>query len=169
MGFECILRILSYVDNYVDKMNLHIRVEWQPEKVIKYMQRYSPCMYSCKFFLCCHLEVLSRGASLYWAPALVKPKNWCFWTVVLEKTLDSPLDCKEIKPKGSNPKGNPRGKQSWVFIRRIDAEAETPILWPLDAKELTHWKRPWFWERLKAGERDNRGWDGWMASLTRWT
>ena len=55
-------------------------------------------------------------------------KNWCFWTVVLEKTLESPLDCKEIKPV------SPKGNQSWIFIGRTDAEAETPILWPSDAK-----------------------------------
>ena len=91
------------------------------------------------------------------------PKNWCFWTVVLEKTLESPLDCKEIQPV--HPKD-----QSWVFIgRTYDVEAETPILWPPDA-ELTHLKRPWCWERLRAGGKgDDRGWDGWMASLTRWT
>ena len=56
------------------------------------------------------------------------PKNWCFWTVVLEKTLKSPLDCKEIQPV------NPKGNQSWIFIGRTDAEAETPRLWPPDAK-----------------------------------
>ena len=56
------------------------------------------------------------------------PKNWCFWTVVLEKTLESPLVCKEIKPF------NPKGNQSWMFIGRTDAEAETPILWPPDVK-----------------------------------
>ena len=55
-------------------------------------------------------------------------KNWCFWTVVLDKTLESPLDCKEIKPV------NPKGNQSWMFIGRTDVEAEAPILWPLDAK-----------------------------------
>ena len=55
-------------------------------------------------------------------------KNWCFWTVVLEKTLESPLDCKQIQP------AHPKGDQSWVFIGRTDAEAETPILWPPDAK-----------------------------------
>ena len=55
-------------------------------------------------------------------------KNWCFWTVVLEKTLESPLDCKEIKPV------NPKGNQSLIFIGRTDAEAETPILWPSDGK-----------------------------------
>ena len=56
------------------------------------------------------------------------PKNWCFWTVVLKKTLDSPLDCKEIQPD------HPKGNQSWIFIGRTDAEAETPILWPPEAK-----------------------------------
>ena len=90
-------------------------------------------------------------------------KNWCFWTVVLEKTLESPLDCKEIQPV--HPKD-----QSWVFIGKTNAEAETPILWPLHEKKLTHWKRPWCWEGLGAGgEGDGRGWDGWMASWTRWT
>ena len=90
-------------------------------------------------------------------------KNWCFWTVVLEKTLESPLDCKEIQPV------HPKGDQSWVFTGRTDAEAETPLLWPPHA-ELTHWKRPWCLERLRAGaEGENRGWDGWMASLTQWT
>ena len=92
------------------------------------------------------------------------PKNWCFWTVVLEKTLESPLDCKEIQPV------HPKGDRSWVFIGRTDVEAATPILWPPAFEELTHLKRPWCWERLKAGrEADDRGWDGWMASLTQWT
>ena len=64
---------------------------------------------------------------------------------------------------------HPKGDQSWVFIERTDAEAETPILWPPDA-ELTHWKRPCGLERLRAGgEGEDRGWDGWMASLTLWT
>ena len=92
------------------------------------------------------------------------PKNWCFWTVVLEKPLESPLDCKEIQPV------NPKGNQSWVFIGRTDVEAETPILWLSDVeKKLTHLKRPWCWEKLKAGEGDDRGWDDWMASPTQWT
>ena len=91
------------------------------------------------------------------------PKNWCFWTMVLEKTLQSPLDYKEIQPV------HPKGDQSWVFIGRTDVEAEIPILWPPDA-ELTHLKRPRCWERLKTGrEGDDRGWDGWMASPTQWT
>ena len=64
------------------------------------------------------------------------PKNWCFWTVVLEKTLESPLDCKEIQPV------NPKGNQSWIFIGRTDAEAETPILWPPDVKSWLTGKDP---------------------------
>ena len=89
--------------------------------------------------------------------------NWCFGTVVLEKTLESPLDCKEIQPV------HPKGNQSWIFIGRTDVEAETPTLatW---CEELIHLKRPWGWERLTAGgEGDNRGWHGWMASPTQWT
>ena len=64
------------------------------------------------------------------------PKNWCFWTVVLEKTLVSPLDCKEIQPV------HPKGDQSWVFIERTDVEAETPILWPPDVKSWLIGKDP---------------------------
>ena len=60
--------------------------------------------------------------------------NWCFWTVVLEKTLESPLDCKEIQPV------HPKGDQSWVFIGRTDVEAETPIVWPPDVKSWLIWK-----------------------------
>ena len=132
-------------------------------------------------------------------------KNLCFQIVVLEKTLESPLDCKEIKPV------NPKGNHPWIFTGRTDAEAQAPYsqsygfssshvwIWELDHKEgwaasaseftfqleglmlklqyfgplmeeLTHWKRPWCWERLKAGGGgDDRGWDGWMASLIQWT
>ena len=64
------------------------------------------------------------------------PKNWCFWTVVLEKTLESPLDCKEIQPVHA------KGDQSWVFIERTNAEAETPILWPPHAKSWLIGKDP---------------------------
>ena len=64
---------------------------------------------------------------------------------------------------------NPKGNQLWIFIRRINAEAEALILLATWCKELTHWKRPWFWKRLKAGgEWGDRGWDGWMASPTQW-
>ena len=89
-------------------------------------------------------------------------KNLCFWAVVLENTLESPLDCKEIQSV------HPNGDQSWIFIRKTDAEAKSPILGPPDV--LIHYKRPWFWERLNTGEeRDRRGWDGWKASPTQWT
>ena len=96
--------------------------------------------------------------------AMVFLKNpWCFWTVVLEKTLESPLDYRGIKPI------NQQGNKTWIFIGRTDAEAEAPILWPPGAKNW-HWKRPWCWERLKAGgEGDDRKRDGCMGSPTRWT
>ena len=90
-------------------------------------------------------------------------KNWCFWTMVLEKTLESPIDCKEIQPV------HPKGDQPWVFFGRNNAKAKTPILWPLHVKSWLIGKKPWCWERLGAGgEGDDRGWDGWMASRTRW-
>ena len=89
------------------------------------------------------------------------PKTLCFWTVVLEKTLENPLDCKEIEPI------NPKGNQSWIFTGSTDAEAEDPILWPPDVNWLIGKDRDA--ERLRAGgEGHDRGWDGWMASLT-WT
>ena len=91
------------------------------------------------------------------------PKNWCFWTVVLEKTLESPLDCKEIQPVHA------KGNQSWAFIGRTDVEAETPILWPRVVKKWLIWKDPdagedWRWEEKGTTEDD-----GLMASLTQWT
>ena len=90
------------------------------------------------------------------------PKNWCFWTVVLEKALESPLDCKEIQPV------HPKGDQSWVFIGRTDWSWNSNTL-ATSCEELTHWKRPWCWEGLGAGgEQDDRGWGGWMASPTPW-
>ena len=90
-------------------------------------------------------------------------KNWCFKTVVFEKTLKSPLGCKEIKPVC------PKGNQPWIFIGRTVAEAEAPILWPPDANSWLTEKDPDGWERLKAkGEGGGRGWDE-IASLTPWT
>ena len=91
-------------------------------------------------------------------------KNWCFWTMVLEKTLESPLDCKEILPFNS------KGNQSWIFIWKDwfwSWNSNTLATW---CNEMTHLIRPWYWERLKAeGEGDDRGWNGWMASPTLWT
>ena len=90
-------------------------------------------------------------------------KNWCFWTMVLEKTLESLLGCKETQLVKS------KGNQSWIFIGRTDAEAKTSILWHLMWR-TDSLEKPWFWERSKAeGEGDNREWDVWMPSLTQWT
>ena len=84
-------------------------------------------------------------------------QNWCFWTVVLEKTLDSPLDCNEIQPV------HPKGDQTWVFIERNDVEAETLIIWPLDAKNWLVWKDPdagknWGQEEKEVTEDEMVGW-----------
>ena len=89
------------------------------------------------------------------------PKNWCFWTVVLEKTLESPLDCKETNPV------HPKGNQSWIFIGRTDAEA--PILWPPDGKNWLIEKDPDAGKDCRWEEKGTTLWDGWMASLTQWT
>ena len=75
------------------------------------------------------------------------PRIWCFWMVVLEKTLESPLDCKEIQLV------NPKGNQSWIFIGRTDAEAETPILWPPDAKNWLTGKEPNAWKDWRQQEK----------------
>ena len=85
------------------------------------------------------------------------PKNWCFWTVVLEKTLERPLDCKEIQPV------NPKGDQSWVFIGRTDVEPETPVLWPPDAESWLIRKDPdagkdWGQEEKGTTEDEMAGW-----------
>ena len=88
------------------------------------------------------------------------PKNWCFWTVVLDKILESALDCKQIKSVNS------KGNQSWILIGGLNIHcwswsSNTLATW---CKEQTHWKRPWCWERLKAGgEGVDRGWDGWIV------
>ena len=89
-------------------------------------------------------------------------KNWCFWTVVLEKTLESPLDCKEIRPvlKEISPGCSLEG-----LMLKLKLQYFGHLMWRADSFE-----RPWCWERLRAGgEGDDRGWDGWMASPTRWT
>ena len=92
------------------------------------------------------------------------PKNWYFWTVVLEKTPESPLDCKEIQPV------HPKGNQSWIFIGRTDAEAEAPLLWPPDVKSRLTGKDLMLGKiEGRRGEGENRGWDGWMAWPTQWT
>ena len=99
-----------------------------------------------------HVRMRELDCKESWAP-----KNWCFWTVVLEKALESPLDCKEIQPVL-----NVHWKD-WCWSWNFNT-------WATWCEELTHLKRPWCWKRLKAGGKgDNRGWDGWMVSWTQWT
>ena len=100
--------------------------------------------------------VLMYGCELDYKESWV-PKNWCFWTVVLEKTLESPLDCKEIQPV------HPKGDQSWIFTGRAYAEAETLILWPPDVKNWLIWKDPdagkdWRQEEKGMTENEMVGW-----------
>ena len=96
-----------------------------------------------------------------------KAEHWSIDTFRLWswRTLESPLESKEIKPV------NPKENKPRIFIGSTDAEAAAPIIWPSDwCEESTHWKRPWGWERLRAGgEGGGREWDGWMTSLTLWT
>ena len=103
--------------------------------------------------------IVMYGCELDYQESWVQ-KNWCFWTVVLEKTLESPLDCKEIQSVDL------KGNQSWMFIGRTDAEA--PILWPPDVKSWLIGKDPdagrdWRWK-----EKGTTGWVGWMTSPTQW-
>ena len=89
------------------------------------------------------------------------PKNWCFWIVVMEKTLESPLDCKKIKLV------NPKGNQPWIFIGGTDAEAEAPMLWPLDVKSQFTGKDPdagkdWGQEKTGATKDEMVGWHHWL-------
>ena len=86
-------------------------------------------------------------------------KNWCFWIMMLKKTLESPLDNKGIKPI------NAKGNQLWIFLGRTEPEALIHLM-----RRADYWKKPCCWERLRAGgKRSDRRWDGWMASLTQWT
>ena len=105
-----------------------------------------------------HVWMWELGCEESWAL-----KNWCFWTVVLENTLENPLDCKEIQPV------NPKVNQSWIFIEGLMLKLKLQffghLMWRTDSFEKTR-----CWERLREGEGgDDRGWDGWMASPTQWT
>ena len=121
---------------------------WQPRQHIQKQSHYFA-----------HKGLSSQGYGFSSSPVWMSeldskerwaPKNWCFWTVVLEKTLENPLDYKEIRPV------HPKGDQSWIFIGRTDAGAEALILWPPDVK-----RKYWCWEILKAGGKGgDRGWDG---------
>ena len=108
------------------------------------------CLVKAMVFFCSHVWMWELDHKESWAV-----KNWCFWTVVLEKTLESPLDCKEIQPV------NPKGNQSWIFIGRTDAEA--PILWPPDVKNWLLGKDPdagkdWRQEEKGTTEAEMVGW-----------
>ena len=88
-------------------------------------------------------------------------KNGCFWTVVLDKILESPLDCKEIQPV------HPKGNQSWIFIAKTDVEAETPILWPSDEKNWLNGKdsdagKDWGWDENTTKKDEMVGWHHWL-------
>ena len=96
-----------------------------------------------------------------WLPSSWVPKKWCLWTVVLQKTYESPLNCKEIQPF------HPKGNQSWIFIGRTDTEAETPIFWPPDVKKWLIWKDPDAgkdWRREEKGMTGDKmvGWHHWL-------
>ena len=127
----------------------------QPRQHIKNQRHYfaNKCPSSqCYGFSCRHVWMWELDYKESWAP-----KNWCFWTVVLEKTLESPLECKE----------NPKGNQSWIFIGRTDAEAETPILLPPDVKDWLFGKdldagKDWRQEEKGTPEDEMVGWHHWL-------
>ena len=88
------------------------------------------------------------------------PKNWCFWIVVLQKTLESPFDCKEIKPVNS------KGNQSWVFIRRTDAQAEALVIWPPDVKRVDSLEKPLMLEKSEGRRRRGQESMRWLYGIT---
>ena len=116
--------------------------------------------FNCCFLTC--IQISQEAGQMVWL------KNWCFWSVVLEKTLASPLDCKEIQPV------YPRGNQSWMLIGGTDVEAKTPILWPPDAKSWLNWKDPdaekdWRQEEKGTTEGEMVGWHHWLnRQRVRW-
>ena len=107
-------------------------------------------------FSCSHVWMWELDYKESWAP-----KNWCFWTVVLEKSVESPLNWKAIKLV------NLKANQSWIFIVKTDAEGETPILWQPDVKNLPIWKDPgagkdWRWEEKGTTDVEMLGWHHWL-------
>ena len=118
----------------------------QPRKHVQkqrqsYFADYSPSSQGCGFS-CGHVRIWELDSEEGWVP-----KNWCFWAAMLEKTLENPLDCKEIQP------AHPKGNQSWVFIEMTDVEAETPVLWPPDAKSWLTGKDPDAGKDLRQDEK----------------
>ena len=124
-----------------DKPRQHIK------KQRHYFANKVPCSQSYSFSSS-HVWIWNLYYKASWAL-----KNLCFWTVVLEKTLESPLDCKEIQPV------HPKGNQSWIFIGRTDPEAETPVLWLPDSKKWLIWKDPdagRYWRWREKGQQKKR-------------
>ena len=133
-------KVMTNLDNIIKSWDITL-----PTKVCLVKVMVSPVvMYGC--------ESCEESCEESWVP-----KNWCFWTVVLKKTLESPLDCKEIQPV------HPQGDKSWVFIGRTDAETETPIVWPPHVKSWLIWKDPdavrgWGQEEKGTTEDEMTGW-----------
>ena len=132
-----------------DKTRQHIKIQrYYLANKGPYSQGYA--------FPSSHVWMWELNCKENWAP-----KNWCFWTVGLEKTLESPLDCREIQPV------HPKGDQSWIFIGRTEAEAKAPILWPPDAKNWFIWKDPdagkeGRWEEKGMTEYEVVRWHHWL-------
>ena len=119
---------MRWLDSIIESMDMNLSKLQEIAEML--LCHKGPSSQSCSFSSS-HVWMWELDHKEGWAP-----KNWCFWTVVLEKTPESPLDCKEIKLV------NPQGNQSWIFIGRTDAEAEAPILWPPDAKNWLTGKDP---------------------------
>ena len=133
----------------------------QPRQHIKKQKHYfankGPCS-QCYGFSSSHVWLWELDYKESWVP-----KNWCFWTVMLEKTLERPLNCRDPTSQSQRKSVLNIHWKDWCW----SWSSNTLATW---CEEVTHWKRPWCWERLKAGEEGaNRGWDGWMASPTLWT
>ena len=141
---------LKHICSLEEKLWQHIKKQWH------YFANIGPSS-QCYDFSSSHVWMWELDHKESWAL-----KNWCFWTVVLEKTLESPLDCKEIYPVHS------KGNQSWIFIGRTEAEAETPVFWPPDAKKWLLGKDPDAgkdWRRRRRGQQRMRWLDGITDSM----
>ena len=152
------LQMVTAAMKLKDACSLEERYD-QPRQNIKKQRRYfaNKCLSSQSYgFSSGHVWMWELEYEEIWAL-----KNWCFWTVVLEKTLESPLDCKEVQPV------HPKGDQSWVFIGRTDVEDETPIHWPPHAKSWLIGKDPdagrdWGQEEKGTTEDEMAGWHHWL-------
>ena len=135
----------KYISKYIFK--IHFKNIALQKQMIFFLNSY---------YIRCEMWIWELDYKESWAP-----KNWCFWTVVLEKTLESPLEFKEIQPV------HPKINQSWIFIGRTDVEAETPVLWPPDVKSWLIWKDPdagkdWGREEKGSTEDEMVGWHHWL-------